>query len=132
MLQIDLDRDWDIPIVKVILGGVQKKTARGALVFDTGSAVTQIDVELIETLGYSARDAVGTSTVKGATGEAVQGYLLPMSSLFLFGIQFRDVMVLTYDFKNFPGVDGLLGWNIIQTLHLEMHGRQGWLKIFDQ
>jgi len=31
---------------------------------------------------------------------------------------------------NFPGVDGLLGWDIIRLLHLELDGANGLLKIF--
>jgi len=65
MREVELDPAWDAPQVNVILaGGTRKKRARGTLIFDTGSALTQIDVDLVETLGYSARDAVGTSAVK--------------------------------------------------------------------
>ncbi len=85
MRQITLDGAWDIPIVKVILGGIRKKSVRGMLVFDTGSALTQLDVDLVETLGYSARDANGIRSVKGPTGDAVEGYVFSMSNLLVFG-----------------------------------------------
>ncbi len=130
MRQITLDGAWDIPIVKVVLGGVRKKSARGMLVFDTGSALTQLDVDLVETLGYSARDANGIRSIKGPTGDAVEGYVFSMSSLLLFGKEFKNVQVLAYDFKNFPGVNGLLGWDIIRLLHLELDGPRGVLKVF--
>ena len=100
------------------------------LVFDMGLALTQLDIDLVETLGYSARDANGIQGVKGPTGDAVEGYVFSMSSLLLFGKEFKNVQVLTYDFKNFPGVDGLLGWDIIRLLHLELDGPNGLLKIF--
>ena len=100
------------------------------LVFDTGSALTQIDIDLAETLGYSVRNATDTRSVKGATGDAIEGFVFSMSNLLLFGREFNIVPVLTYDFKNFPGVDGLLGWDIIKKLHLEMDGPKGLLKVF--
>ena len=126
MRQITLD----IPIVKVILGGNRKKSTRGMLVFDMGLALTQLDIDLVETLGYSACDANGIRTVKGPTGDAVEGYVFSMSSLLLFGKEVNNAQVLTYDFKNFPAVDGLLGWDIIRLLHLELDGPNGLLKIF--
>ncbi len=67
---------------------------------------------------------------KGATGEAVEGYTFLMSNMFLFGKEFKDVPVLTYDFKNFPSVEGLIGWGLIKRLHLEMNGPDSALKIF--
>lgn len=109
----------------------RKLKARAKLAFDTGSALTQVDVDMIEDLGYSARNAIGTAGVKGPTGEATaSGYIVKVSSLYLFGRELRDIPVLTYDFKNFPGLDGLLGWDVIKRLHLEMDGPNGVLKVF--
>jgi hypothetical protein len=79
MRLISLDDAWDIPIVKVILGGNRKKSTRGMLVFDMGLALTQLDIDLVETLGYSACDANGIRTVKGPTGDAVEGYVFTLS-----------------------------------------------------
>lgn len=66
MRKIKLDPSWEIPIVNVMLGNSREKTTQGKLVFDTGSGLTQIDVDHIEYLGYSARDALGIRSVKGA------------------------------------------------------------------
>ncbi len=126
---MSLDDNWDIPLVNVVIVGSSKRT-RGKLVFDTGSALTQLDIDLVEYLGYSVRDAIDIRSVKGATGEAVQGYTILISKLFIFGTEFMDVPVLTYDFDNFPGIDGLLGWDLIKKLHLEMEGPRGILKVF--
>lgn len=128
--EITLDPNWDIPIVSVLLASRKSKRTRSRLVFDTGSALTQIDVDLIENLGYSARDAVGIHSVKGAIGDAVEGYVLSVASLHLFGKELRDVTVLAYDFKNFPGIDGLLGWDLIKQLHVELDGPKGSLKLY--
>ena len=53
-----------------------------------------------------------------------------LSSLFLFGKELENVKVLAYDFKNFPNLDGLLGWDLIQRLHLELNGPEHMLRVF--
>lgn len=130
MREVRLDPHWEIPTVEVILGNARKKKARGKLVFDPGSGLTHVDVDLIETLGYSSRDALGIKLVRGAAGDPVEGYIVKLSSIKLFGNEYKDVHILTYDFKDYPGLDGLVGWNLIKQLHLELNGPQETLKIF--
>ena len=113
-----------------MLGNSREKTTQGKLVFDTGSGLTQVDVDLIEYLGYSARDALGIRSVKGATGDAVEGYIVRIASHVLFENELKDSCVLTYDFKEHGGINGLLGWDLIQRLHLELDGTAGLIKIF--
>jgi hypothetical protein len=127
---VDLDSSWEIPIVNVWLKGRDKRLKRAMLVFDTGSAMTQLDVDLVETLDYSALDATKVRSVKGATGESTEGYVFEMSALKIFNYEFELLPVLTYDFKNFPGIDGLLGWDIIKQLHLTLNGPNNILSIF--
>ena len=124
MRQITLDEAWDVPIIKVVLGGKEAKRSRGMLVFDTGSGLTQLDTELVETLGYSARDATDIRRVKGPTGDAVEGYVFSLSNMMLLGREFKNVSILAYDFKNFPGIDGLLGWDLIKKRRFRLSG--GW------
>lgn len=126
MREIRFDRTQDIPIVSLKIFGPREST-RVNIVFDTGSAITQIDTDLIETIGYSAIDAVQLMSVRGAVGEAQEGYVVKMKKLRIFGIDFHNVPVLTYDFDNFAeyGVDGLLGFDVIKDLHLELIGHEG-------
>ncbi len=130
MRQVRLRSSWQIPEVKVNLGGSKDRSTRANLVFDTGSFMTQVDVDIIETLGYSARDAIGTASVSGAVGGWVEGYIVPVAELSLLGKDFRNVPVLAYDFKSYPGKEGLLGWDVIKQLHLEMDGPKGILKVY--
>lgn len=130
MQHIDLDDSWEVPVVNVLLKGRDRKRTRAKLVFDTGSALTQLDIDLVETLNYSALDATKVRSVKGATGESTEGYVFEMSALKIFNREFEVLPVLTYDFKNFPGIDGLLGWDIIKQLHLTLNGPSKILSIF--
>ena len=54
MQVIQFDRTQAIPVVDLRIFGPNKHRKVG-LVFDTGSAITQVDTEFIERIGYSAR-----------------------------------------------------------------------------
>jgi len=118
MREVRLDSNWEIPTLEVVLGSGNKRTIRASLVFDTGAGLTQVDVGLVERLGYSANDAIELRRVKGAIGDSVEGYVVLVSRLIILGKVLKDVPVLAYDFDNFSGIDGLLGWDVIKTLHL--------------
>ncbi len=105
-------------------------SAKVHLVFDTGSGITQLDTTIVENIGYSAKDALKRMKIRGAAGEPVEGYVLEVQRLKLFGVVFKNLPILVYDFDNFPEIDGLLGFDVIKQLHLEMVGPQGLLKIF--
>jgi len=100
------------------------------LIFDTGAACTQIDTGLIEDIGYSVSDASRTVRVLGATGAAQEGYLIQIDSISFLGKKVEGPQVGVYDFENFPGVDGLLGWDVISQLHIELNGPEGIIKVF--
>ena len=46
---------------------------------------------------------------------------------------FNHIPVAAFDFSNWEeeGIDGLLGWDMIRLLHLEMDGPKGKLIVFD-
>ncbi|MGA8347577.1 MAG: retropepsin-like aspartic protease [Isosphaeraceae bacterium] len=131
MQVIQFDRTQAIPVVDLRIFGPNKHRKVG-LVFDTGSAITQVDTEFIERIGYSARDAVHVSGVQGAVGGVQEGYVVRLAKLSVFGIDFQNLPVLVYDFDNFKeqGIDGLLGWDLIKQLHVELVGPGGILKVF--
>jgi predicted aspartyl protease len=131
MRLIQFDRTQAIPVVDSRIFGPSKNRKVG-LVFDTGSGITQVDTEFIERIGYSARDAEYVRGVQGAIGGVQEGYVVRLKKLSVFGVDFQDLPVLVYDFDNFKeqGIDGLLGFDVIKQLHVEMDGPQGVLKVF--
>jgi hypothetical protein len=130
MREVIFDRSQAVPEVEVQFRGPRKRsTAR--VIFDTGSGLTQLDVKVLESSGYSVEHATRLGRVTGATGnEWAEGYIVQVPKLFVFGVAIEKVEVLAYDFDNFPGIDGLLGFDVIKRFHLEMDGSNGRLKIF--
>lgn len=130
MPTIKFDPSQDIPIVDAIIVG-PLSYERVKLVFDSGCGLTQIDTGLIETIGYSAKNAKRTMSVRGPVGEEVDGYVIELQCLKLFGVDYSDLEVGVYDFDNFAhfGIDGLLGFDLIKHMHFEMNGPRGELII---
>ncbi len=128
---VKFDPGSELPIVEARIRGKQGSRSL-RLVFDTGAGSTQIHTARIEAIGYSAIDALGVMSVEGPAGDSKEGYLISLRKLSLFGKNFEDVQIGVYDFDNFAqyGIDGLLGFDVIKQLHLEMDGPKGVLKVF--
>ena len=133
VLTFTFDPVGDIPIVSARIRG-PRKTRRVRLVFDTGSAISQIDTGSIEDIGYSASTAEQIVSIQSAVGESIPGYLLRIDSLSVFGLDFRNQPVGAFDFDNFDQhrIDGLLGFDLIKQLHLELNGPAGTFSIFGE
>ena len=125
------DTTEPVPLVFAkIKGKLRKRPVR--LVFDTGAFMTQITTAVVEELGYSARDGVNRISAYGPSGPIDEGYAVEIEHLELFGKKFEGLIVAAYDFSNLEadGIDGLLGFDVIKQLHLEMNGPEGELIIF--
>ena len=112
-------------------GKLRKRPVR--LVFDTGAFMTQLSTSVVEELGYSARDGLQQIVALGPSGPLDEGYSLNLSQLEIFGKKFSNLVVAAYDFSNLEkeGIDGLLGFDVIKQLHLEMNGPKGDLIVFE-
>ena len=130
MQVINFDRSQDIPIIDAVISGpITHERVR--LVFDSGCGLTQIDTGLMESIGYSVAHAKRVMSVKGPVGNEVQGYVVGLDRLNLFGFLISNLEVGVYDFDNFAhyGIDGLLGFDLIKQMHFELNGPQGLLKV---
>jgi len=125
------DPDQEIPVVTALIRG-PRTAQKVRLVFDTGSGITQIDTGVIDDIGYSVASAEYVTNIRGPIGDTQPGYVLPTESFTIFGLIFKNLKVGAFDFDNFAAydIDGLLGFDIIKQLHLEMNGPQGELRIF--
>ncbi len=128
---IKFDRLEPLPIIDAHISG-PRSSLKLKLIFDTGAEYTIVDTGLIEEIGYSARDATHISAVLGASGEAQDGYILEMRALRFLGKKAASVTVGAFDFDHFShfGAQGVLGFDVIKQLHLEMDGPKGVLKVF--
>ena len=126
------DLSSPLPIVTARVSGTNRNRPI-SLVLDTGAFMTQLTTSVIEELGYSARDWIEPITVSGPSGPLDEGYTVKISQMRIFGKQFSDLLVAVYDFSNLEkeGIDGLLGFDIVKPLHLEMNGPKGELVILD-
>lgn len=131
MQLVAVDNSQEIPIIDAVVRG-RRDSHRVRLVLDTGSGLTQLDTNLIETLGYSASDGDQRLVIVGATGEEVDEFSLRVECLTFLGHKLVKPRIGAFDFSHHDryGIHGLLGWDIIKTLHLELDGPAGSLKVF--
>ncbi len=131
MAEISIDSDAPLPIIDArIFGPLGAHKIK--LIFDTGSQYSIIDTGLVEDIGYSARDAVRAAQVRGATGDPQGGYLVSIKAMKFFGKKAENVIIGAYDFEHFShfGAHGVLGFDVIKKLHLELDGPKGLLKVY--
>ena len=126
------DTTKPLPLVFAKITG-RRRTRPLRLVFDTGAFMTQITTSVVEELGYTAFDAIRRISTYGPSGPIDEGYAVKLESLELLGKNFDGLVVAAYDFSNLEadGIDGLLGFDVIKQLHLEMNGPAGELIVFD-
>ena len=103
MREVIFDTSQEVPEINIVIKGPRQRI-QPRVIFDTGSGLTQIDVNLIETAGYSAKDAIRLCSVQGVTEHTIEGYVVVVKELQLFGVRFKNVEVLTYDFDAHPKI----------------------------
>ena len=118
-------------ISAVIVG--PKGATKIELVFDSGAAITQVHIGTLKAIGFSFTDKIPDLQVRGVTGHPEDDFSCVVERLHLLGIKHRQVPIAAFDFSDWAesGIDGLLGWDLIQKMHFEMDGPEGGLKIFD-
>lgn len=128
---IRFDRTQSLPIVDARIYGI-KKSHKLRLVFDTGAETSIINTAIIEDIGYSIDDAIKKTIIRGPVGPAQEGYLLKVKALRFFKLEAENLTVGAFDFNytSHFGAHGLLGFDVIKAMRLELDGPAGILKIF--
>ncbi len=103
----------ELIVVEVRLRGPRSVSVRN-LVLDTGAAATTLLPEVLDDLGYSARDGTKLSRVHSAIGEE-HGYSLNVAEFSALGVTTPNFMVHVFDLDH-EGFDGLLGMNFLRQL----------------
>lgn len=117
------DARQDLLIVEAHIVG-PRGDARVDLVLDTGASMTILVPDVVDELGYSARDGYGRSTVSSPLGREY-GYRLRVREFAALGFAFADFSVAVHDIADEDGFDGLLGWDFLQRFNLEIRPREG-------
>lgn len=101
---------------------------RGALpvtlALDTGSVATVVVPDMLDEIGYSARDARSITKVTSAIGEE-HGYLLRLARFSALGFTLTDVPIHVFDLANRYGIDGLIGLNFLDHFNYEIRSAEG-------
>ncbi len=110
--------DRELILIPVTLTG-RSRTDSALFVFDTGASGILLDHELAEFLGYSAKDAIGFSTVSSAVGKE-RGYRLQLECIEAIGHRAPSIEVACHDLKE-QGIDGLLGMTFLNRFRWCVH-----------
>lgn len=100
----------ELILVEVKLRGPRSESVRN-LVLDTGAAATTLIPEVVDDLGYSARDGNKPSRVHSAIGEE-HGYSLNVAEFSALGVTTPNFTVNVFDLDH-EGFDGLLGMSCL-------------------
>jgi predicted aspartyl protease len=109
--------EGELILVEAELRG-PRGTALRRLVLDTGAAATTLLPEVLDELGYSARDGDKRTKVHSAIGEE-HGYSLNVAGFSALGVTTPDFMVNVFDLDH-EGFDGLLGMNFLRHFNFEV------------
>jgi predicted aspartyl protease len=107
----------ELILVEVKLRGPRSESVRN-LVLDTGAAATTLLPEVIDDLGYSARNGIQLSRVHSAIGEE-HGYSPNVAEFSALGVTTPNFMVNVFDLDH-EGFDGLLGMNFLRHFNFEV------------
>ena len=94
------------------------------LVLDTGAVETIIIPEILDELGYSARQGDAITVMRSAVGRE-EGYMIRVSRFACLGHQASDFRVHAHDLPEGWGIDGLIGLSFLQKLNYEVRTVEG-------
>ena len=86
----------------------------------------------MQRLGYTEQVKTRDAKAVGVGGAEEKGYMVRAPRIAFLGSEAENVELAVFD-MNYLGdrnIDGLLGWDFIRLLHLEMNGPAGVLKVF--
>ena len=93
-------------------------TTTGRFVLDTGAIFTTVTPELVDLIGYSARDAFKRTRVRTAISDE-SGYALRVAELTVLRFTIPSLLVNVFDL-GFDDIDGLLGLNFLNDFNYEI------------
>lgn len=93
------------------------------LAIDTAATLTLVTPEIVERIGYSARDGE-RSSVSSAIGTEY-GYRVRVERLSSLEQEVPDLLVNVFDLPDRAGIDGLLGLNFLSRFDIELRFSTG-------
>lgn len=115
----------ELIIVKAKAWGPRRPLGRDLrLVLDTGAAETIIVPEILDELGYSARDGEAITVMRSAVGHE-HGYLLRVARFDCLGHRARDFFVHAQDLPDGWNIEGLVGLRFLHQFNYEVRSAEG-------
>src|SRR5215831_14309774 len=106
------DREQDLVIVKARVWG-PRNISTLSLVLDTGAVETTVTPEIIEALGYSARDGEHIARIRSAVGKE-EGYTLRVKRFAALGFASAGYCLQVFDLATGDDIDGLIGLSFLR------------------
>jgi hypothetical protein len=97
---------------------------RVSLALDTAATQTHIVPDILDDLGYSARDGDQVTVVRSAIGEE-RGYMLRVLRFAALGFACPDFRIHAHDLPEGYGIDGLLGLSFLRPFNIELRMGEG-------
>jgi predicted aspartyl protease len=117
------DRGKDLIIVPAWVSG-PRETKKLSLVLDTGAAETLIKPDVLEEIGYSARDGERLATLRSPLGRE-HGYTLCVERLSCLGFFQQRCLLHVFELAVGDDIDGLVGLSFLDKLNYEVRPREG-------
>lgn len=94
------------------------------LALDTGASQTIIVPEVLDEIGYRAREGVVTSSTSTAIGREL-GYTLRVARFAALGFGMKRFMVHVFDLEDRHRIDGLIGLSFLHHFNYEIRSGEG-------
>jgi predicted aspartyl protease len=111
------DRQGIIVVWARLEGPLGSRKVRLAL--DTGAAMTLILPDVLDDLGYGARDGDRITSISTANAAPEQGYRLRIKHFDALGFGFHDFRIHAHELPD-HGVEGLLGMDFLGRFDFEV------------
>lgn len=119
------DTRRDLIFVPGLVWSVHGEPTPLRFVVDTGAAMTIIVPDMLDDLGYSAREhGVEVASTRGVAARE-QGYTLRVQRFGCLGFQESSFLVYAQELPSGWGIDGLLGLSFLRVLNYEVRSLEG-------
>jgi predicted aspartyl protease len=123
------DTTRDLIFVPGRLWGPHEEQYELNLVLDTGAAETIVIPQVLDDLGYSARQhGEQIAAMRSAVGFE-RGYMLRVARFECLGFRETDFRVHAQDLPEGWGIHGLIGLSFLRQLNYEVRSRDGEIRV---
>ncbi len=113
----------DLIYVAVQIWG-PRTDARLTFALDTGSTETLVVPDVLDDVGYSARDGEQITVIRSAIGDE-RGYMIRVERFAALGFSAAGCRIHAHDLPDGYGIDGVLGLSFLRQFNYEIRSTEG-------